>query len=308
MILIAGFSFGDGSRSLTPTARSSLLVNRLPSTSIVAMSAFSETLVARSGYERDGFADVYDAHRPTPPAALLDILQLVAEVERPRLVVDLGAGTGLSTRVWAERADEVVGVEANPSMLERARAAPAAAANVRYVEAFAAETGLSSGKADVVACAQAFHWMEPAPVLAEAARLLRSGGVFTAYDYDVPPVVQPEVDDAFSTLFAARRAARKRLRLEAGAASWPKERHLDQIRASGQFRFARELVCHGFDETSAERVVGLAESIGGPCSLFAGDAPEVDESFARLREVVHSVLGERRWPMVVCYRIRLGIK
>jgi len=271
------------------------------------MSAFSQTLVARSGYERDGFADVYDKYRPTPPAALLDILQLLAQVKRPPLVVDLGAGTGLSTRVWAERAEEVVGVEANASMLERARAA-GDAANVRYVKAFAAKTGLPSGKADVVACAQAFHWMEPAPVLAEATRLLCAGGIFAAYDYDVPPLVQPDVDDAFATLFAARRAARKRLGIEAGAATWPKERHLDEIRASGHFRFARELVCHGSDEASAERVVGLAESIGGPRALFDGDAPEVDESFARLREVAHSVLGDRRWPMVVCYRVRVGVK
>jgi SAM-dependent methyltransferase len=274
---------------------------------IVRMSAFSETLVARSGYERRGFADVYDAYRPTPPAALLDILQLVAGVERPRLAVDLGAGTGLSTRVWAEAAEEVVGIEANASMLERARAATSAA-NVRYLEAFAAETGLPSGEVDIVACAQAFHWMEPAPVLAEASRLLRAGGVFAAYDYDVPPVVQPEVDDAFAVLLAARKAARKRLGVEAGAATWPKERHLDQIRASGHFRFGRELVCHRFDETSAERVVGLAESIGGPRALFEGNAPEVEETFARLREVAHAVLGERRRPMVVCYRIRVGVK
>ncbi len=271
------------------------------------MSAFSETLVARSAYERDGFADIYDAYRPTPPAAVLDILQIIAQVERPRLVVDLGAGTGLSTRVWAERAEEVVGVEANASMLERARAATAAA-NVRYVEAFAAETGLASGQADIVACAQAFHWMEPAPVLAEATRLLRAGGVFAGYDYDVPPVVQPDVDDAFAALFAARKAARKQLGIEAGAATWPKERHLDQIRASGHFRFARELACHGLEETNAERVVGLAESIGGPRALFDGAAPTVEEAFARLRDVAHSVLGDRRWPMVVCYRVRLGIK
>jgi SAM-dependent methyltransferase len=231
----------------------------------------------------------------------------VAQADRLRLVVDLGAGTGLSTRVWAACADEIVGVEPNSSMLERARAA-SDAANVRYVEAFAAETGLPAGKADIVACAQAFHWMEPAPVLAEAARLLRAGGVFAAYDYDVPPLVQPEVDDAFAALFAARRAARKRLRIEAGAATWPKERHLDQIGASGQFRFTRELVCHGFDETSAERVVGLAESIGGPRALFDGDAPDVEESFARLRDVAHSVLADGHWPMVVCYRVRLGVK
>ena len=260
-----------------------------------------------SGYEREGFADLFDRYRPTPHGALLEILRLVAQVERARMVVDLGAGTGLSTRAWADCAEEVVGVEANASMFERAQVATAAT-NVRYVQAFAADTGLPTGQADIIACAQAFHWMEPAPVLAEAERLLRPGGVFAAYDYDVPPVVQAQVDEAFADLLQARQAARKRLHLEAGAATWPKEHHLDQIRASGHFRWGRELVCHSFDETNSERIIGLAESIGGPRALFDKSAPEVEESFARLRDLAHTVLGDRTWPMLVCYRVRIGIK
>jgi SAM-dependent methyltransferase len=270
------------------------------------VSGFSQALIGRSGYEREGFAAVYDASRPAPPAALLDILELVAQVDRPRLVVDLGAGTGLSTRVWAERADEVVGVEPVARMRERARLATTAP-NVRYLDAYAAGTGLPAGRADLVTCSQAFHWMEPAPVLAEAARLLRHGGVFAAFDYDVPPVVRPDVDDAFRALLEARGAARRRLGLTAGAATWPKDRHLDRIRESGHFRGVRELVCHGWDTADANRVVGLADSIGGPRALFAGAAPEVEERFTRLQEVAHDVLGERSWPMVVCYRIRVGI-
>src|SRR5436190_15251705 len=50
--------------------------------------------------------------------------------------------------------------------------------------------------------------MEPDPVLLEAAGLLRPGGVFAAYDYDVPPVIHPEVDASFADHLAARRAAR----------------------------------------------------------------------------------------------------
>lgn len=271
------------------------------------MREFSRTLIDRSGYEDEGFAEVYDRHRPSPPPALLDILLLVARVDRPRLVVDLGSGTGLSTRVWADRVEEVVGVEPNPRMAEQARLATPAP-NVRYVEAFAGETGLPEGSADVVTCSQAFHWMQPVPVLTEAVRILRPAGVFAAYDYDVPPVVQPDVDAAFIDHFAARRAARRRLALEGGASTWPKESHLERIGESGLFRLTREVVCHGFDETDAVRLVGMAESFGGPRTVFGGQAPEVEDSFERLGRVAHRVLGDGSSPMVLSYRIRLGVR
>ena len=263
------------------------------------MSAFSQELIGRSGYLNEGFADVYDHYRPSPPSEVLDVLTVVTGVERPGLVVDLGCGTGLATRAWAERADEVIGVEPNPRMLERARAATAQA-NVRYVEAFGAETGLPDGQADLVTSFQSFHWMEPQPVLAEAARILRDGGVFAACDYDVPPFVEPEVDAAFSALLKARRKARERLGIPAGAASWPKDRHLDEIRGSGRFRYTRELVAHGWRETDADGVAGLAESIGA----LRHHPPEQ----LRLRETADRVLGDRTWPQLLCYRIRIGIK
>jgi predicted O-methyltransferase YrrM len=68
------------------------------------MSQYSRERIQATGYSREGFAEGYDVHRPSPPEALLDVLSLLAQVERPKLVVDLGTGTGtgLSTRVWAE--------------------------------------------------------------------------------------------------------------------------------------------------------------------------------------------------------------
>ncbi|HZU20344.1 MAG TPA: class I SAM-dependent methyltransferase [Gaiellaceae bacterium] len=270
------------------------------------MSEFSRELIARSGYAEPGFAERYDRARPAPPAALLDILCHVAQVERARLVVDLGAGTGLSSRAWAGRADEVVGVEANPAMAEQARAATTAP-NVRFVVATADATGLEGGRADLVTCAQSFHWMEPQAVLAEAARLLRRGGVFAAYDYDWPPAIHPDLDAAFDVHQEARAEARRRLRIEAGAATWPKEEHLAQIRASGRFRVARELVCHGWDSADAERAIELTRSIGGPHEIFGGDAPDVRRTFEELSEVARRVLGDRTAPMLLGYRIRLGV-
>jgi SAM-dependent methyltransferase len=264
-------------------------------------------MIDRSGYGRPGFAVAYDRYRPSPPAGLLAILALIAQVERPALVADLGAGTGLSTRAWADRAARVVGIEANPAMAGRARLATQAA-NVRYLTAFAHRTGLAAAAADVITCAQSFHWMDPPPVLAEAARVLRPGGVFAAYDYDLPPVVQPEIDEAFAAYVAARVQARRRLGLAAGAVTWPKEGHLEQVRASGHFRFTREVVCHGCYQTDAARLAGLAESLGGPAGLTEREAPEVAESFRVLTGTARRLLGSRTWPMVICYRVRLGVR
>jgi SAM-dependent methyltransferase len=271
------------------------------------MSDFSQQLIGRSGYLTDGFADIYDRFRPSPPDAVFDVLTFLAGVEQPELVVDFGCGTGLASRAWAARANAVVGVEPNPRMIQQARERTGEP-RVRYVEAYAAETGLPDGEADLVTCFQAFHWMEPQPALAEAARILREGGVFASCDYDVPPLVEPEVDAAFEALLRARREARLRLNLPAGASTWPKDRHLEQIRDSDRFRHAREVVSHGWWQTDAERLVGLAESIGGPRGIFSEQAPEVGESLERLRVTAKRVLGNRSWPLLLCYRIRFGIK
>jgi len=264
---------------------------------------FSRWLIERSGYERAGYADEYDRFRPAPPADLIAVVAALAGTDRPRLVVDIGCGTGLSTRAWAERSDEIIGVEANASMIARARRSPAAA-NVRYVQAVAGRVGLADGSADVVTCAQSFHWMDPRDVLPEAARILRPGGVFAAYDYDPLPVIAPEVDEAFEDVLRARGEARRRLNMVAGAATWPKDEHLRRIQESGLFRTVREVTCHARAETDPERVVGLASSLGGPVSLFDA-APEVATALARLRDVAERV---RPRVLFLSYRVRVGVR
>ena len=94
----------------------------------------------------------------------------------------------------------------------------------------------------------------------------------------------------------------------AGGATWPKSKHVDQIRASGLFRFVREVHCHGEGTIDARRLIGLAHSIGGPQALFDGRAPEVDATLATLRATAERELGDRTWPTVTGYTVRLGIK
>lgn len=268
------------------------------------MSGFSSELIGRSGYEREGFAAHYDRYRPSPPRALLESLLQLARIDRAALVVDLGAGTGLSTRAWADLADRVVGVEPNLAMRVEAEALTGAS-NVEFVAAFAQDTGLPSGAADIVTCSQSLHWMEPAPTFAEAARLLRPGGVFAAYDYDVIPVCDWEVEEAYAAMLERRRALRAERGLQRGADRWPKDGHLERIRASGRFRYCRELVLQSVEEGSAERIEGFARSLGLP----VGDAEvEGELRYGELREVAERVWGDRVVPLRFGYRVRIGIR
>lgn len=270
------------------------------------MNQLSHEAIEQSGYRRDGFAEHYDAYRPVPPPVLLDVLARYLPGPPLRRVVDLGSGTGLSTRAWADRAGEVIGVEANPAMRAVAEARTAET-NIRYVEAFAAETGLPAGSADLVTCSQSFHWMAREPVLAEAARILRPAGVFAAYDYDVPPLVHPDVDEAFADHLRLRRHFRDVHEVAAGWTRTPKSDHLAAIRESGHFAFVRELVLHDEGEAGADEVLGLAQSLGLVPELRALGVTEEELGLTRLEETTRRVLGGRRLPWLIGYRVRLGV-
>src|SRR5947208_450110 len=71
-----------------------------------------------------GLAGDYARHRPQYPAAAVDFIISRAGLGPQSLVVDVGAGTGISTRLFARRGLRVVGVEPNDDMRRRAQAEP----------------------------------------------------------------------------------------------------------------------------------------------------------------------------------------
>src|SRR4029077_10278716 len=91
------------------------------------------------------------------------------------LLVDVGCGTGISTRQFAGHGVQVIGVEPNDAMRARAEAEPGAA-TIRYIKGTAEATGLPDGCATAVLAAQAFHWFDAPAALREFHRILRPGG------------------------------------------------------------------------------------------------------------------------------------
>lgn len=283
-----------------------------------------------------GFGDLYDGVRPVPPAELASLLMAYCG-RRPERVVDIGCGTGLSTRWAATWADEVIGVEPSDDMRETAQRQ--ARPGISYIKGWSHQTGVDSGSVDVVLCVQSLHWMEPEATFAEVARILRPGGVFAALDCDWPPVVGDLVaekawnDCRHRSLIFERRLAdglsgeslaapvtkadldrqsysgldpHLDRRLVDSVRSWSKSGHLERMHASGRFAWAREIALAAVEEGNAARFVGLFKSQGDYQALRRHGLSDADLGVDTFAAIADERLGDVPRPWQFVYRIRLA--
>jgi SAM-dependent methyltransferase len=118
-------------------------------------------------------ADAYTRGRPEYPPALLPWLTQVMGVTPQSRTIDVGAGTGKFTKLLVQAGADVVAVEPVEAM--RAQLA-AGLPQVRVLAGTAEAIQVDSASADVVVCAQAFHWFATEQALAEIHRVLKPGG------------------------------------------------------------------------------------------------------------------------------------
>jgi len=127
-----------------------------------------------------GRADAYGAHRPSYPRPAIDALLRGLGPENQLIVADVGAGTGISANLLAERVASVVAVEPNASMRERAESRP----NVRWEDGTAEGLPLPDKSVDVAAAFQAFHWFDAERAFAELSRVARRRVGLLQYERD----------------------------------------------------------------------------------------------------------------------------
>jgi SAM-dependent methyltransferase len=150
-------------------------------------------------------------HRSDP--AILDRRTLSADhrqlagLLRPGMrVLDVGCGTGAITRGIAEAVGpggSVVGVDRDPVLIERARAAAAAVANLRFECGDA--TGLGyAGAFDVVTAARTVQWIaDPERAIERLARAVAPGGRLVVLDYNhAQNAWDPAPPAAFAAFYA----------------------------------------------------------------------------------------------------------
>ncbi|HTV84394.1 MAG TPA: class I SAM-dependent methyltransferase [Dyella sp.] len=128
----------------------------------------------------DRVAD-YVRYRPDYPLALLRWLGDAQGVNAAWRVADVGAGTGISSKMFLDAGHAVVAVEPNAAMRGAAVEWLHGYRQFRAVDGRANATTLDDDSADLVSVAQAFHWFDPAAAHREFQRILRPGGLAAIY-------------------------------------------------------------------------------------------------------------------------------
>jgi SAM-dependent methyltransferase len=125
-------------------------------------------------------ADEYDDVRAGYPAELADaVFDYAGSV--PDAMVEIGAGTGKATDVFARRVPSLTCVEPDPQMAAVLRRRHGAWVDVR-VGRFE-DWVPPPGGVPLLACAQAWHWMDPGRRLDLAHRALSPRGVLALFGH-----------------------------------------------------------------------------------------------------------------------------
>jgi SAM-dependent methyltransferase len=145
----------------------------------------------------------YAASRPDYPAALIDDLSQL----KPAQIADVGAGTGILTRMLLDRGLSVIAVEPNAAMQAAADAALKKYPLYQSVAGSAEATTLEDASVDLITAAQAFHWFDIEAARAECLRILKPHGEVALIwnDRVLTDPLQADLEQVFSDFGGEKR-------------------------------------------------------------------------------------------------------
>jgi SAM-dependent methyltransferase len=145
-------------------------------------------------------ADLYDRHRPSYPDALVDDVLAAAGVGEGRRILEVGAGTGKATALFAARGAAVLAVEPSAAMAAVARRQCAAFPRVEIVESDFERVDLHGATFPLLYSAQAWHWIEPEVRYRRARAALVDGGLLAVF-WNRPAWGPSELRDALAAAY-----------------------------------------------------------------------------------------------------------
>lgn len=130
-------------------------------------------------FTAESLAGRYDRGRPYfHPLVIERIRRRMPAGMNIHQALDVGCGTGLSTRALLALAERVEGLDASPAMLKRAHRDP----RITYQLGRAEELGYPEESIDLLTVSQTLHWTDQGRFFERAAGVLKPGGWLVIYD------------------------------------------------------------------------------------------------------------------------------
>lgn len=117
-------------------------------------------------------AKAYAEYRPSYPKEAVDQIIQPFDGMKDVKAIDVGAGTGIASRLLADRGIKVVAAEPNKSMIQAAFTHK----NITWREMEAEHLQTATSSVDLVSAFQAFHWFNFKQSLQEFNRILKPTG------------------------------------------------------------------------------------------------------------------------------------
>jgi SAM-dependent methyltransferase len=118
----------------------------------------------------------YVKYRPDYPREIIGFLEKRCGLTAETLIADIGYGTGISSAMFLENCNRVIGVEPNDAMRAAAVEYLADFPAFTPVKGTAEATTLPESSVDMIVTGQAFHWFDLEKTKTEFKRILRPGG------------------------------------------------------------------------------------------------------------------------------------
>jgi SAM-dependent methyltransferase len=206
-----------------------------------------------------GLADDYSKYRPGYSGSVLTaLLALVGKPASAIDAADVGAGTGIWTRMLAARGlRSVTAVEPNDDMRRHGEADSRTTA-IAWRKGNGEATGLADGSADLLSMASSFHWVDFEAGTREFARVLRPGGRFVALWnprlIEVNPLLV-EIEEHLNTLKGGE------IRRVSSGRSGITEQLTDRLNASSRFDDVMYLEARHTMSMSPDHYLGVWRSV-----------------------------------------------
>ncbi|XP_072902752.1 putative methyltransferase DDB_G0268948 isoform X1 [Hemitrygon akajei] len=139
-------------------------------------------------FEGKEHAALYQKYRPCAPTETNSLILKYLEKKKGKpfsLAVDVGCGSGQSSRGLAPFFDTVVGVDVSEAQIEEAKKT-CGLDNVSYRQGVAEKLDFQDASVDLVTAAAAAHWFDVETFVKEVDRVLKPKGCLALHSYQLP--------------------------------------------------------------------------------------------------------------------------